>query len=164
LFLGLFLVLFTILFLFFKDFQSLLLNLLSIIRKKEISALGLIKLKTIVYVFSSIGLLIVLWGIYYFKNKKAILTSAIIISIFFSLIITKGFLYYEKEYRTYPTSSVFPKTILIKAKTKDGNIINIPEKGDQTWDAPLPSAPTLNEEIKISYSKNGLPRMFWFES
>jgi hypothetical protein len=164
LFLGLFIILYSILFLFLKDFQSLLLDLLSMMRKKEISALGLIRLKTIVYIFSSIGLLVILWGTYYFKNKKAILISAIIISILFSLMITKGFLYYEKEYRIYPTSSIFPEIILIKAKTIDGNIINIPEKGDQTWDAALPSAPALDKKLKISYAKNGLPIMFWFEN
>jgi len=163
LFLGLFIIFCSLIFLFYKDFQSLLLNLLSLIRKKEIAALGLIKLKFLAYMLLLIGLIIIFSGIHYFKNKKIILITSIVIEIFFSLVVTQSFLFYQREYRTYPTSNIFPKITLIKTETLNGDTIYVPEKGDQTWDAPLPSAPTLNKNLQISYSKNGLPRMFWFK-
>lgn len=163
LFLGIFIVLISLLFLFYKDFQSLLLNLLSLIRNKGISDLGLIKLKTLVYIFCSIGLITILLGIYYFKNKKSILLSSIIISMSFSLIITQGFLFYQKEYRTYPTSTKFPEVVLTKNITSDGSIVFVLEKGDQLWDSILPATPFFRDDLKIIYAEN-LPKMFYFEN
>ena len=163
LYLGIIIIISAILFLFYEPFQRLIIELTSFIRRKEIAALGLIKLKTIAYTFSITGMIFTFLGIYCFKNKKVILIASVVITLFLSFMITKGFLFYTKEYLNYPTSTIFPEVTLVKEKTLDGNIVLIPEKGDQVWDASLPATAVLDKKLKIFYANNGLPRMFYFE-
>lgn len=161
--LGLLMIAFSVLYLNIESVKIFLIKIASMIKNDELSAGAINKLTMLVYYILIFGLIILITGFIYLKNKKIFVIALVLFSLTFSFTITKSYLFYQRAYFAYHTSKFLPKVEMSKKITKEGNIVYIPTNGDQSWDSDLPAAPFFNDDLKIIYSKD-LPIMFYFEN
>lgn len=92
------------------------------------------------------------------KRKLAFLISILVfVTIFTHLLKIR----YRQVFQFYGYKFITPE--LIKKVTTDGITIFTMKGGNQPWDAPLLSTPYFHPDLKVEFSIDGKPRMFWYE-
>lgn len=161
--LGLSIFIFSTLYLNTEGFKIFLIKIVSLLKGNNIGEGTINKLTMLIYRFLILGLIILITGFIYLKNKKTLLIASVLFAFIFSFAVTKCYLFYQREYHLYNTSSFLPKVEMSEKITKEGNIIYVPVSGDQTWDSNLPATPFFYEDLKIIYEKSK-PIVFYFEN
>jgi hypothetical protein len=105
----------------------------------------------------SLVIILISYGIYNLFRKTRLFYSVGYVIFFICLFL----LIYQininfNEVREIKNSEVK----YIEKKTNSGDIIIIPEVGDQCFDGPLLCTPYFKEDMKIFYGSNDIPRMF----
>ena len=97
------------------------------------------------------SVIIFLTCLYRFLDRRVFLLTLCIIFIVANLYIGKKIFADRSSIMQISLSGWFPvPTVpIIEKRTNSGLIIYMPEKGDQTWDAPLPSTPYLNSNLRL---------------
>jgi len=162
---GIFILVLAFIFLFFKKLENPLLNIISIIRNKEINDSWIVKLKIIFYIFLISGILIIFISTFLFKKKNIIINNiiALIFILLLNMVITKTYFFYFKEFRGYPTANKFSDVPLKIKNTQDNHQILVPIDSDQVWDSPLFSTAEFNKDLKIINDGNNSRIKFWIE-
>lgn len=110
------------------------------------------------------ALLILSYGFYAFKLPKyeeiSKLAVIFMIVLFFLVETVPLIAGIDKIFtNTWPK---MPEVKVIEKTTNEGVKINVPAKGDQCWYMELPATPNFNVNLRITFSKDGKYKMFYY--
>ncbi len=110
------------------------------------------------------ALLVLSYGFYAFKLPKydeiSKLAVIFVVILFFLVETVPLIAGIDKIFiNTWPK---LPKVEVKEETTKEGVKINVPVKGDQCWYMELPATPNFNANLKITFSKDGKFKMFYY--
>ena len=95
--------------------------------------------------------MVLLACLYKSLDRRIFLAALCIVFIVVNLELAKNIFTDRNSFRQFSLSGWYPvPTVpIVEKSTNSGLIVYLPKKGDQAWDAPLPSTPYFNANLRL---------------